>query len=278
MKKERITKRSKSFSNLPIGIFDSGIGGLTVLKAIMKKLPNENLIYFGDTARLPYGTKSSSAVKAYSLEIARFLVRKKAKIIVVACNTASSNALEFLKKRIRLPIVGVVLPGVRYALSKAGERKFGVIGTEATIKSESYKRMLNKFSDIPIKVYQRACPLFVPLVEEGWLNNKIARDTVSFYLKNFKSLKLDVLILGCTHYPLLKDLIRKVLGPEILIVDSAKAAAEEVAALLKQKGISASRKIRGSRTYYVTDSPEKFKQLARAFLVEPVRKIKLVRF
>ena len=194
-----------------IGVFDSGIGGLTVLHEIIEALPRENTVYLGDTARSPYGTKSVDTVLRYSFENSEFLVEKGVKIVVVACNTSTAIALERLQSELDLPVVGVIHPGVRRALASTRNKKVGVIGTEATIQSGAYTRAL-KTADAAVEVYSRACPLFVPLVEEGWTDNAVVEMTVKAYLESLKQSGIDTLILGCTHYPLLKKAIRKFLG------------------------------------------------------------------
>lgn len=274
MKKQ---KRSDARRRLPIGIFDSGLGGLTVLREVRKRLPGEDLIYFGDTARVPYGTKSQEAVRRYSLEIAKFLTGKNVKMIVVACNTASAIALDALKRKISVPLLGVVIPGSKAALRKTENNKIAIIGTEATIRSKSYQRMLVKYSNRPLKIYAKACPVFVPLVEEGWLDNKPASDTALIYLSGLKSSGIDTLILGCTHYPLLKPLIKNTIGKDISVIDSADATARETEKILLSTGLISKKKAGGSETYFVTDNSIKFRKLARRFLGRDIGKIRLVK-
>ncbi len=251
-----------------IGVFDSGIGGLTVLHQIIAALPRENTVYLGDTARAPYGTKSVDTVLRYSFENSEFLVEKGVKIVVVACNTSTAVALEPLKSKLAISVVGVIEPGVRRAIASTRNKKVGVIGTEATIQSGAYTRAL-KASDSSIEVYSRACPLFVPLVEEGWTDNAVVHMTVKAYLESLKQSGIDTLILGCTHYPLLKKAIRKFMGNGVRLVDSAEEIADEVAALLKQSALS--RKIgKGSHGFFVTDAPDRFIKVGRRFLGEKV--------
>ena len=202
----------------PIGIFDSGVGGLTVVKEIFKALPNEKIIYLGDTARVPYGTKSEQTIKRFSIENARFLKKFHVKLIVVACNTASSIALPVLRKRFRIPIVGVIRPGARKAEAVTRNGRIGVIATPTTVRSNAYKKEIKRISGDK-KVISRACPLFVPLAEEGWLNGKITLDIVKKYLGPLTRKKIDTLVLGCTHYPLLRSVISKVAGKDVRIVD-----------------------------------------------------------
>jgi glutamate racemase len=204
-----------------IGVFDSGIGGLTVLQRIMEALPRENTVYLGDTARAPYGTKSVETVTRYSFENSEFLVEKGVKIVVVACNTSTAIALEALRANLSVPVVGVIEPGVRKAIKTTRNNKVGVIGTEATIQSGAYTKAL-KAARANVEVYSRACPVLVPLVEEGWTENAVVEMTVRIYLESLKQSGIDTLILGCTHYPLLKKAIRKFMGAGVRLVDSAQ--------------------------------------------------------
>jgi glutamate racemase len=251
-----------------IGLFDSGIGGLTVLHQIIEKLPKENTVYLGDTARSPYGTKSVETVLRYSFENADFLIGKGVKLVVVACNTSTAVALDALEKNLSVPVVGVIEPGARAALKKTRNGRIGVIGTEATIQSGAYTQALKRL-DRKVEVYSRACPLFVPLVEEGWLDNEVVEMTVESYLTSLKRSGIDTLILGCTHYPLLKKAIRKFMGREVRLVDSAEETANEVADLLKEKSLERE-KGRGSASFFVTDVPDRFIKVGRRFLGEKV--------
>jgi glutamate racemase len=251
-----------------IGVFDSGIGGLTVLHEIIEALPRENTVYLGDTARSPYGTKSVDTVLRYSFENSEFLVEKGVKVLVVACNTSTAIALERLQSELDLPVIGVIGPGVRRALASTKNKKIGVIGTEATIQSGAYTRAL-KAADPAVEVYSRACPLFVPLVEEGWTDNAVVEMTVKAYLESLKQSGIDTLILGCTHYPLLKKAIRKFLGSGVRLVDSAEETAAEVAALLK-KSTLARKNGKGVHSFFVTDAPDRFIKVGRRFLGEKV--------
>jgi glutamate racemase len=250
----------------PIGLFDSGIGGLTVLKQLIEKLPNEDAIYLGDTARSPYGTKSVETVLRYSFENADFLIRKGVKLVVVACNTSTAVALEALEENLSVPVVGVIAPGARGALKKTRSGRIGVIGTEATIQSGAYTQALHRLAP-RVEVYSRACPLFVPLVEEGWLDNGVADLAVKSYLAGLKRSGIDTLILGCTHYPLLKKAIRKFMGRDVRLVDSAEETALEVAALLRERSL-AREKGKGSASFFVTDVPDRFVKVGRRFLGE----------
>jgi glutamate racemase len=251
-----------------IGVFDSGIGGLTVLQRIIEVLPRENTVYLGDTARAPYGTKSVDTVLRYSFENSAFLVEKGVKAVVVACNTSTAIALERLRDHLSVPVVGVIEPGVRKAVKSTKNKKVGVIGTEATIQSGAYTQAL-KAADPGIEVYSRACPLFVPLVEEGWTDNPVVEMTVQQYLAGFKQSGIDTLILGCTHYPLLKRAIRKFMGGGVRLVDSAEETAAELESVLK-KTACARRSGKGSHSFFVTDAPERFVSVGRRFLGERV--------
>jgi glutamate racemase len=251
-----------------IGVFDSGIGGLTVLHQIIEFLPRENTVYLGDTARAPYGTKSVETVLRYSFENSAFLVEKGVKLIVVACNTSTAIALDQLKVKLSLPVIGVIEPGVRRAIERTKSKRVGVIGTEATIQSGAYTRAL-KAVDPEIEVYSRACPLFVPLIEEGWTDNEVVEMTVKTYLGSLKQSGIDTLILGCTHYPLLKKAIRKFIGSGVRLVDSAEATAKEVEAVLKKAAI-ARKSGKGTHSFFVTDAPDRFIKVGRRFLGEKV--------
>jgi len=251
-----------------IGVFDSGIGGLTVLHQIMKVLPKENTVYLGDTARAPYGTKSVETVLRYSIENSQFLVEKGVKIVVVACNTSTSIALDRLQENLSIPVIGVIEPGVKRAIKSTENKRIGVIGTEATIQSGAYTRAL-KAADAKIEVYSRACPLFVPLVEEGWTDNAVVEMTVKAYLGSFKQSGIDTLILGCTHYPLLKKAICNFMGKSVRLVDSAEETAKKVATALKQDAL-ARKTGKGAHSFFVTDAPDRFIKVGRRFLGEKV--------
>ena len=252
----------------PIGVFDSGIGGLTVLQKIIEVLPKENTVYLGDTARAPYGTKSTETVLRYSFENTDFLIEKEVKLVVVACNTSTAVALEHLREKLSVPVIGVIEPGVMRALSTTKKKRVGVIGTEATIQSGAYTRAL-KAEDPNIEVYSRACPLFVPLAEEGWTDNAVVEMTVKVYLESLRQSGIDTLILGCTHYPLLKKAIRKFMGNGVKLVDSAEEVAKTVGAVLKKQSLA--RRIgKGTHGFFVTDAPDRFVKVGRRFLGEKV--------
>jgi glutamate racemase len=251
-----------------IGVFDSGIGGLTVLQKIMETLPTENTVYLGDTARAPYGTKSVATVLRYSFENTEFLLQKDVKAVVVACNTSTAIALTRLRDEFLIPVIGVIEPGVRRALQSTRNYRVGVIGTEATIQSGAYTRAL-KEADSAVEVYSRACPLFVPLVEEGWTDNDVVAMTVKAYLGSLRESGIDTLILGCTHYPLLKKAIGKFMGSGVRLVDSAEETAKEVKSVLK-KGALAKRSHPSVHSFFVTDDPARFIKVGRRFLGEKV--------
>lgn len=251
-----------------IGIFDSGIGGLTVLQKIIETLPKENTVYLGDTARAPYGTKSVETVLRYSFENTEFLVQKGVKAVVVACNTSTAIALTPLRDSLSIPVIGVIEPGVRKAIKSTRNNKVGVIGTDATIQSGAYTRAL-KEADAAVEVYSRACPLFVPLVEEGWTDNDVVEMTVKAYLGSLKQSGIDTLILGCTHYPLLKKVIRKFMGSNVRLVDSAEETAKEVESALKKDALT-KKKSKAIHSFFVTDAPDRFIKVGRRFLGEKV--------
>ena len=261
----------------PIGIFDSGIGGLTVLKEIMNAMPEEDTIYLGDTARVPYGTKSAETVTRYSFENARFLLKFNIKLLVVACNTASAYCLPSLQRELPIPVVGVIEPGARRAVEVTKTKKIGVIGTEGTIKSGAYFDAI-KTIDPSVAVFTRACPLFVPLAEEGWTNNQVARLTAQAYLQEMKKNWIDVLVLGCTHYPLLKEVIREVVGEDVALIDSGhETAAEVFRCLLEKKLMMPISSTPRFNRFFVTDSPERFKQVGSKFMGNNLNNVELVK-
>ena len=251
-----------------IGIFDSGVGGLTVMHRVMEALPAENLIYLGDTGRYPYGNKSAETVTRYAIENAEFLLARKVKMLVVACNTMSAVALDALRKRVDVPVIGVIEPGARAAVDRTRNRRVGVIGTETTIASGLYTRALRALAP-ELEIFTRACPLFVPLAEEGWTDNEIARATVAAYLESIKASGIDTLILGCTHYPLLKKAIGRFLGRRVRLVDSAEETAREVSEKLAGMGLRR-KSGKGSTSFFVTDIPDRFVKVGRSFLGERV--------
>lgn len=259
----------------PIGIFDSGIGGLTVLKEILKVLPYENTVYLGDTARVPYGIRSPETVLRYSFDNTRFLISKNIKLLVIACNTSSAISLDAIKKTVNIPVIGVIEPGAKAAVRSTKNKMIGVIGTEATIKSNSYTRAIKKL-DEQISVSGLACPLFVPLVEEGWIDGTIAHLVAEKYLSKFKNTNIDTIVLGCTHYPLLKKIISNVMGPEVVLIDSAIETAAEIKDILQKKGLKRQKEDMPSRQFFVTDSVEKFLNIGEKFLGEKINNIEKI--
>ncbi|GDY23881.1 glutamate racemase [Verrucomicrobiota bacterium] len=253
----------------PIGIFDSGVGGLTVARQLRRVLPHEDLLYLGDTARVPYGTKSPATVVRFACEDTGFLVGRDVKAVVVACNTASAWALEELQQRFTLPVFGVILPGAAAALRRTRTGRIGVIGTPATIRSEAYTRaILGQRADA--RVFARACPLLVPLVEEGWVNHRVSRLVLEEYLRPLLRQRIDTLVLGCTHYPLLKRVIRQVVGPDVALIDSAESCARHVAEQLQLRTLLTAHRTAGELRACLTDETTRFTQVARRFLGEPV--------
>jgi len=252
-------------NNLPIGVFDSGVGGLTVAKEIMNELPNEQIIYFGDTARVPYGDKSKETVTTYSRQIVEFLMAKGVKCIVVACNTASAYALETIRHEIAIPMVGVVKPGARTAAAATRNGKIGVIGTEATIRSRLYNEYLKELSP-DVTVHGKACPLLCPLVEEGWIDDPVTEEILRRYLKELIDKEVDTLVLGCTHYPILKDTVARVVGSGIQLVNPALETARELKRLLTETDQLTDSKDVPKHKFYVSDGAEKFRDFANSIL------------
>lgn len=248
-----------------IGIFDSGVGGLTVLRELTRALPQEDTIYFGDTARVPYGTKSPDTVIRYSQEIASFLIKRDIKLLVVACNTASAVALPTLRRTLPVPVVGVIEPGAKRAVDVTRSGVVGVIGTSGTIRSSAYSRAIKRLNP-SVSVLARPCPLFVPLAEEGWTDNDVARMTAALYLDELKQAGVDTLVLGCTHYPLLKKIIAEAMGSEVTLVDSAEETARTVAGILQDKKMLRPPAEHGNHHYYVTDVPAGFIRVGNRFL------------
>jgi len=259
----------------PIGIFDSGVGGLTVVSQIQRYLPREHIIYFGDTARVPYGTKSKDTITKFSVENVEFLIKHNVKIVVVACNTASSLSLDFLKRCFKVPIVGVIRPGARRAASLTRRNRVGIIGTKATIGSGAYQREL-KNANPKIVAFGQTCPLFVPLVEEGWLDGKVTFGVARHYLDALKAKRIDTLILGCTHYPLLKRVIHDVVGKGVVLVDSAEEVAIEVDRILDAHALTNRSSSTPSYKYFVSDDPRHFVEVGERFLKQKIHCAKRV--
>ena len=259
-------------SNNSIGIFDSGIGGLTVVREIINLLPHEKLVYLGDTARVPYGIKSKNTVIKYAQSNANFLLSRGIKILVVACNTASAHSLDVLNDTLDIPVIGVIEPGARKAASSTVKGNIAVIGTPSTIKSGAYSKAIQD-TDPGLNVYSKACPLFVPLAEEGWHSGEITRKIIETYLDDILKKDIDVMILGCTHYPLLKSAIKDVVGDEVLLVDSAEETAGEISKLIdkdENKNVADQK-----NEFYLTDDSESFIRIAGKFLGKELEEVKL---
>ena len=255
--------------NRPIGVFDSGVGGLTVLRALSERMPSESTLYLGDTARIPYGTRSPEVVTRYSVQNGRFLAARGIKLLVVACNTASAVALPALAQALPIPVIGVIEPGARAALAQTQSRRIGVIGTAATVASGAYVRALQAL-DPSVEVWAQACPLFVPLAEEGWVEGAVPEQVARVYLHGLQKSRIDTLILGCTHYPLLRDVIGAEAGPGVVLVDSAQATAQAVEQLLIEQGALAGVNASATHDFCVTDVPSRFLDVAGRFFGRPV--------
>jgi glutamate racemase len=258
----------------PIGVFDSGIGGLTVAKAVRDLLPNENIFYLGDTARVPYGGKSATTVQRYSLEMTEMLLGEDVKAIVIACNTASAVALPNLEKTLSVPVIGVILPGAKAAIAATQNRRIGVIGTRATIKSGAYERAIHSL-DPRIDISARACPLLVPLIEEGWLNDDLSDRVIARYLEPMITEGIDTLVLGCTHYPLLTGAIARFLNDKVKLVDSARNCAAAVQDLLDRQSLRAPAKDSGRFEVALTDAPDNFLRVAKEALRLQIDEVQL---
>ena len=256
-------------NNNPIGIFDSGVGGLTVVKRVMALQPNESIVYFGDTARVPYGTKSNDTVIEYALQDSALLMHKGVKVIVVACNTVSSVAMEELRKEFKVPVIGMIEPGVDLALKKTKNGKVGVIGTNATITNKAYSSELKKLKP-DVEVIEKACPLFVPLAEEGWTYHTATKLIAEEYLNELKQFGIDTLILGCTHYPILSDIIQEVMGDDVALIDSGTAASYVVKEYLTESSLLADARHKHTHDFYISDLPRKFKDIAERFMGRPI--------
>ena len=268
----------ETHSSAPIGVFDSGVGGLTVAREIMRNLPDERIVYFGDTARVPYGSKSQETVIRYSRQIVRFLQTQHVKAIVIACNTASALALDAIEGELDIPILGVLRPGAKVAAETTKNKRVGVIATESTIRSGMYGRYI-KAHDPEITVYGKACPLFVPLVEEGWLKDPVTEEVARRYLKELLEKDIDSLILGCTHYPLIRSLMRKIVGDKVQLVNPAYETALELGRLLTREGLAndGSTNCAGEKyQFFVSDAAEKFAEFANSILPYDVKKTRKI--
>ena len=266
----------------PVGVFDSGVGGLTVAREIMRNLPSEKIVYFGDTARVPYGSKSKETVIRYSRQIIRFLQEQQVKAIVVACNTASAFALDTVRDEFDIPIIGVIESGAKVAADRTRNKRVGIIGTVGTVGSGIHAQYLKKL-DPEITVFGKACPLFVPLVEEGWLHDPVTVEVASRYLKELQDKDVDTLILGCTHYPLIRSTIRQVMGEKVCLVNPAYETALELGKLLEEQGLSSTGPEQKEFPYrfYVSDLADEFKEFANSILpydVEMTKKIDIEKY
>jgi glutamate racemase len=260
-----------------IGIFDSGVGGLTVFRAVQRRLPAESLIYLGDTARIPYGVRSAATIERYALECATFVQSRGVKAIVIACNTASALAANYLRSKCSVPVIGVIRPGARRAVEQTNNGRIGVIATEATVASGAYERAIRALRE-GLEITSRACPLFVPLAEEGWLNHSVTFQVAEEYLSQLRQSGVDTLVLGCTHYPILRPVIERTLGDRLSYVDSGEAVAETLAQLLEEQQLSRDNDDQQSEEFYVTDSADRFRRVAELFLgrqLDAVETIKL---
>lgn len=265
-------------STAPIGVFDSGVGGLTVAREIMRNLPNEHIVYFGDTARVPYGSKSKDTIIRYSRQIIRFLKTQNVKAIVIACNTATALALDTVEKEFDIPIIGVIKSGARVAVDTTVNKRVGVIGTESTINSHMYHKLIQEL-DPDVTVYGKACPLFCPLVEEGWLKDPVTEEVAKRYLDELLQQDIDSLILGCTHYPLLRSLLRGIVGDQVNLVNPAYETAKELERLLIDRSLvnpGTKAPVKEPYRFFVSDAADKFKNFANSILpydIEQTQKI-----
>lgn len=251
-------------SNAPIGVFDSGVGGLTVAREIMRQSPNESIIYFGDTARVPYGSKSKKTIITYSKQIVKFLQRQNVKAIVIACNTVSALALDIVKEELTIPVIGVVEPGAKVATNTTKNGNIGIIGTEATINSGIYNSYIKSINS-ELKVYGKACPLFVPLVEEGWISDPVTSVVAKRYLDEISQYNIDTLVLGCTHYPLIRHIIGDTVGDKVSLVNPAYETARSLKEVLISNGIESDTKV-ASHKFFVSDGAMKFQGFANTIL------------
>ncbi|MFQ5798038.1 MAG: glutamate racemase [Bacteroidota bacterium] len=257
----------------PIGVFDSGIGGLTVVRSLLDRLPHENILYFGDTARVPYGPKSAQVVREYAAQDADFLLSKNVKMIVVACNTVSAVALDVVQRKARVPVVDVIYPSARAAVVATRNKRVGVVGTAGTISSKAYVHAIRQL-DSAVHVVGRPCPLFVPIAEEGWSDHQVAELVAREYLFPLKSEQIDTLILGCTHYPILKEVIRKVVDGGVALIDSGEALAAEVERILEERELRNLSTDRPNLDFFVSDIPDKFTEVGERFLGKKLGKVR----
>ena len=256
----------------PIGVFDSGIGGMTVVRALTHHLPHENIIYFGDTARVPYGPKSPQVVREYALQDTDVLLRHDVKLIIIACNTVSAVALDVVQKRAKVPVIGVILPGAEAAVRATKNKRIGVIGTVGTIFSNAYTNAIRQI-DSDIKVFSQPCPLFVPLAEEGWIDHKATELIAKEYIFPLTLEKIDTLVLGCTHYPILRDVIAKVLNQNVTLIDSGEATAFVVKNMLADLQLNNTSTLKPNLQFFVSDVPHKFAEIGERFLGNKLGKV-----
>lgn len=274
----------KPMDTSPIGVFDSGLGGLTVLKEIMALLPDEDTVYFGDSGRAPYGTKSHDTIVKFALQDMHFLQEHRVKAIVIACNTASAHAFDSIREEAGVPVLEVIGPGARAAAAATRNGRIGIIGTQATVDSGVYHRAVDSLTPLGVVIHQQACPLFVGLAEEGWWENDIARRVAAEYLAPLRRADVDTLVLGCTHYPLLKKVIAEVMGPSVRLIDSASEVARATKARIAQVGLAHAPRVDGNpvrHAFYTSDSAERFKALGGAFLqreIPEAHKVEIERF
>jgi glutamate racemase len=265
-----------SYNTQPIGVFDSGIGGMTVVRALMERIPFENIIYFGDTARTPYGVKSAETIKQYASDITKFLLGFDVKLLIIACNTIAAVAYETVKSLSPVPVLEVIDAGARIAVTVTRKKEVGVIGTPATVNSNIYARAIHRL-DPSIRVFSQACSLFVPLVEEGWLDHPVTRLTAQEYMKPVLAEHVDTLVLGCTHYPLIKALLQEMVGDDVSLVDSAEAMAEITAELLIEKNLGNPSQQPPEYRFYVSDVPYRFQTIGERFLGRSLTNIQLAK-
>ena len=272
----RISQSNNPISNdSPIGIFDSGVGGLTVFRALERRLPNESLIYLGDTARVPYGTRSLATVERYAIEDAGFVRSRDVKVIVIACNTASAYAANRLREVFDVPVIGVIRPGARRAVAATRSGYIGVIATEGTVSSGAYERAMLALNP-RLEVLSRACPLFVPLAEEGWIDHAVTRQVAEEYLAQIRASRVDTLVLGCTHYPILRPIIDEVMGDHVTFIDSGEAVADEVARVLEERQLVRTSQEPRTEEFFVTDAAVRFRRVAELFLGRPLEAVETV--
>ena len=272
-----MTRSAHDHNQAAIGVFDSGVGGLTVVQALQKRLPLEKIIYFGDTARVPYGVKSAETITDYAGQITRFLLGKDVKMLIVACNTMSAVAYKAIASISPVPVLDVISAGADTAAKATKTKRIGVIGTPATILSDAYPRAIRRCNP-EISVFSKACPLFVPLVEEGWLDHPATKLIVREYLAPVLENGIDTLVLGCTHYPLLRPVLQQEAGPDVMLVDSATSVAEKTALLLQERGLQTPLPAPSEASFYVTDAPLRFQKTAETFLGHPLHHLEIVKW